>query len=41
MIHGLVDDVVVVQHSLKFIEECIKNNIPIDYFLYPNHPLIM
>ena len=24
--------------SLKFIEDCIKNNIPIDYFLYPNHP---
>ena len=38
MIHGLVDDVVVVQHSLKFIEECIKNNIPVDYFIYPNHP---
>lgn len=38
IIHGLIDDVVVVQHSLKFIEDCIKNNIPIDYFLYPNHP---
>ena len=38
MIHGLIDDVVVVQHSLKFIEKCIENNIPIDYFLYPNHP---
>ena len=38
IIHGLIDDVVVVQHSLKFIEDCIKNNIPIDYFIYPNHP---
>ncbi len=38
MIHGLIDDVVVVQHSLKFIENCIENNIPIDYFLYPSHP---
>ena len=32
------DDVVVVQHSLKFIENCIENNMPIDYFLYPDHP---
>lgn len=38
MIHGLIDDVVVIQHSLKFLEKCIENNIPIDYFIYPNHP---
>ncbi len=38
MIHGLIDDVVVIQHSLKFLEKCIENNIPIDYFVYPNHP---
>lgn len=38
MIHGLIDDVVVVQHSLKFLEKCIENNIPIDFFVYPNHP---
>jgi len=37
MIHGLIDDVVVVQHSLKFLEKCVENNIPIDYFVYPNH----
>ena len=37
IIHGLLDDVVVIQHSLKFIENCIKKNIPIDFFLYPNH----
>ena len=37
IIHGLLDDVVVIQHSLKFIENCIEKNIPIDFFLYPNH----
>ena len=37
MIHGLMDDVVVIQHSLKFVEECVDKNIPIDYFVYPNH----
>ena len=37
MIHGLIDDVVVVQHSLKFLEKCVENNTPIDYFIYPNH----
>ena len=37
IIHGLLDDVVVMQHSLKFLENCIKKNIPIDFFLYPNH----
>ena len=36
VIHGYRDDVVVLQHSLVFIEECIKNNIPVDYFLYPS-----
>ena len=38
MIHGLIDDIVVVQHSLNFLEKCIDANIPIDYFLYPKHP---
>lgn len=32
---GLIDNVVVWQHSLNFIRECIKNNIPVDYFVYP------
>ena len=32
---GAMDDTVVWQHSLSFIEECIKNNIQIDYFPYP------
>lgn len=32
---GLIDNVVLYQHSLNFINECIVNNIPIDYFIYP------
>lgn len=32
---GAVDDVVVWQHSLNFIDECIKHNVPVDYFPYP------
>lgn len=32
---GAVDDVVVWQHSLGFIDECIKHWIPVDYFPYP------
>ncbi len=38
MIHGADDDVVVWQHSLMFINECVKNlNTNIDYFVYPGH----
>lgn len=32
---GAVDNVVVWEHSLSFIRECIKNNIQVDYFPYP------
>ena len=32
---GAVDDVVVWQHSLNFIDECVKHWIPVDYFPYP------
>ncbi|MBE6188642.1 MAG: S9 family peptidase [Rikenellaceae bacterium] len=32
---GAVDDVVVWQHSLNFIDECIKNWVAVDYFPYP------
>jgi dipeptidyl-peptidase 4 len=35
MIHGGIDPVVVQQHSLVFVQECIKKQIPIDYFVYP------
>ena len=32
---GAVDDTVVWEHSLSFIQECIKGWIPVDYFPYP------
>ncbi len=32
---GAVDPVVVWQHSLSFVQECIKNNVQVDYFPYP------
>jgi dipeptidyl-peptidase-4 len=37
VIHGAQDDVVVWQHSLEFIEACIKNKKQVDYFVYPSH----
>jgi dipeptidyl-peptidase-4 len=33
--HGLVDPVVVIEHSLSFISECIKHSVQVDYFPYP------
>lgn len=38
MIHGLVDDVVLPQHSLDFVKASVDNNIQMDYFIYPGHP---
>ncbi|MDD4847729.1 MAG: DPP IV N-terminal domain-containing protein [Bacteroidales bacterium] len=37
IIHGTIDDVVVWQHSLTFIQKCIENGIQVDYFVYPGH----
>lgn len=37
IIHGYIDDTVVLQNSLTFIEQCIKNGIMVDYFVYPTH----
>lgn len=37
MIHGAQDPVVVQQHSMQFIEKCIKEGKQVDYFLYPTH----
>lgn len=37
IIHGYLDNTVVLQHSLSFIEECIKKGRQVDYFLYPTH----
>ncbi|MDR2383144.1 MAG: S9 family peptidase [Prevotellaceae bacterium] len=33
--HGLIDPVVVIEHSLSFVRECVKNNVQVDYFPYP------
>lgn len=38
IIHGYQDDVVVPQHSLEFVNACIKKGKQVDYFLYPDHP---
>ncbi|MET3038450.1 DPP IV N-terminal domain-containing protein [Chryseobacterium sp. NRRL B-14859] len=38
MIHGAQDDVVVWQHSIKFIKSAVDNGVQIDYFVYPGHP---
>lgn len=32
---GAIDNTVLWEHSLSFIQECISNNIPVDYFPYP------
>ena len=37
MIHGTQDDVVVWQHSLAFVQECVSAGVQLDYFPYPGH----
>jgi dipeptidyl-peptidase-4 len=37
MIHGTDDDVVVWQHSLRFVKACISKGALIDYMVYPGH----
>lgn len=37
IIHGAQDPVVVQQHSMEFVEQCIKAGKQVDYFLYPTH----
>ena len=38
MIHGVVDDVVLMQHSLEFVKQCVDKGVQMDYFVYPGHP---
>jgi dipeptidyl-peptidase-4 len=38
MIHGTQDDVVVWQHSLAFVQQCVEEGVQLDYFPYPGHP---
>ncbi len=37
VIHGAIDPTVVWQHSLDFLEHCIKSRKQVDYFVYPRH----
>jgi dipeptidyl-peptidase-4 len=37
MIHGGLDDVVLWQHSLQYLEEAIKQGVQFDYYVYPHH----
>jgi len=37
MIHGAQDETVVMQHSMKFLRECIEQNKQVDFFAYPTH----
>lgn len=32
---GVIDNVVVPEHSLSFVRACIQNNVQVDYFPYP------
>lgn len=38
LIHGAQDPTVVMQHSMKFLRECVKENKQVDFFAYPTHP---
>ncbi len=38
VIHGVQDPTVVMQHSMKFLRECIKQRKQLDFFAYPTHP---
>jgi dipeptidyl-peptidase-4 len=37
LIHGTNDDVVVWQHSVKFLKACVDEGVQLDYFVYPGH----
>ena len=37
MIHGAQDNVVVWQHSMKFLKAAVDHDIQLDYFVYPGH----
>lgn len=37
MIHGTDDDVVVMQHNMRFMKSCVDNKVQVDFFAYPGH----
>lgn len=38
LIHGTIDDVVVMQHNLSLVQAFINKDILVDFFPYPMHP---
>ncbi|NQU53974.1 MAG: S9 family peptidase, partial [Bacteroidetes bacterium] len=38
LIHGVQDQTVVMQHSMKFLRESVNQNKQVDFFAYPIHP---
>ncbi len=38
LIHGVQDETVVMQHSMKFLRGCVKQEKQVDFFVYPTHP---
>ncbi len=36
LIHGAADDNVHLQNAMEFVNAAVNNNIPLDYFVYPN-----
>ncbi len=37
LIHGTDDNVVVWQHSIKFLKSAVDNGVQVDYFVYPSY----
>ena len=37
MIHGTSDNVVLWQHSMKYVQQCVRKGKQLDYFVYPEH----
>jgi dipeptidyl-peptidase-4 len=37
LIHGTQDNVVVWQHSIKFLKNAVSNGVQVDYFVYPGY----
>ncbi|PIF05352.1 MAG: S9 family peptidase [Draconibacterium sp.] len=37
LIHGVQDETVVMQHSMQFLRECVKQGKQVDFFAYPTH----
>lgn len=38
VIHGLMDDVVLPEHSYTFLKDCVTKNEQVEFFVYPGHP---